>query len=867
MNPGVMHVTQTLGRWLAAGQKLLMFHYEYQRVKHGTCAQCARLSRGVAIFGECDCALGFLTMDKVSECLGEFRKIADDWLKSKTDVRDDFVFFQEFREPKFLATAQWSDFQKIGGHLNCFRRMPLARTKALGKPNHPIEKYRASFSFLIHGAPPLAERVRRFRDDDEYSLEYFGDSAVSELVGYIFPSEFIFYNARDVFAVQFLEIEPVFPPGADFVTRLTQISAAVKPVVEAYEKIVERRTELPVLLELDQFFSWIYEENSEEETPSKSYWVIGASEGAVRWDDFYKTGVVTIGWGKVGNLKAYKSQSEILASLKKEYGADETPTNDAKACFDFANRIEIGDGIYVKQGRTKILGFGTVDSEYLFDESRESHSHIRKVQWLKKGEFVLPPGRSLSIKCLTKVNDPELLQELELAIKVQQPETDETESLESDRNYWWLNANPQIWDFATAKIGDKQTYTTHNDKGNKRQKYKYFLEAKPGDLVIGYVTSPYREVVSICQITKGIHQHPEGESIEFEKIEQLLQPISLEELQQMPALQEAEPISNNQGSLFRLTRDEFSAIRSLIDSSPQSPPPVVPKYTEEDALKSLFIPPSHFHLMLDSLRQKKNLILQGPPGVGKTFVARELSYALLGEKNSSRIKWAQFHQSYSYEDFVQGFRPTDKGSFELKDGIFYQFCRMAQRDRERRPFVFVIDEINRGNMSKIFGELLMLLEPDKRGPSFAIPLTYSKDGDETFFVPENLYLIGMMNTADRSLAMVDYALRRRFRFINLEPAFGSEGFREQLRRGSADDTLIGRIVNRFVELNEHIASDAKHLGPAYTIGHSYFCIREGMIANEEWYRRIVEWEIKPLIEEYWFDDPTTVATTVARLLE
>ena len=205
-------------------------------------------------------------------------------------------------------------------------------------------------------------------------------------------------------------------------------------------------------------------------------------------------------------------------------------------------------------------------------------------------------------------------------------------------------------------------------------------------------------------------------------------------------------------------------------------------------MKGLFLAEAQFDEMLAALKEKKNVVLQGAPGVGKTYVARRLAYALIESNDPQRIEMIQFHQSYSYEDFIQGFRPTPKGHFDLKYGIFHQFCRRAQREEAQgKPYVFIIDEINRGNLSKIFGELMMLIEPDKRGKEHAIPLAYSQDADEKFYIPENLHLIGMMNTADRSLAMVDYALRRRFRFITLRPEFSSEAFREfpGRRRGEA----------------------------------------------------------------------------------
>ena len=201
-------------------------------------------------------------------------------------------------------------------------------------------------------------------------------------------------------------------------------------------------------------------------------------------------------------------------------------------------------------------------------------------------------------------------------------------------------------------------------------------------------------------------------------------------------------------------------------------------YPLEEALEDLFIDPSKFHDMIDALERKMNIVLEGPPGVGKTFIAKRLAYRLIGYRVPERVRMIQFHQSYAYEDFIQGYRPRDDGGFELRNGVFHTFCRKAAADPEKR-YVFIIDEVNRGNLSKIFGEIMMLIEGDKRGSEYAVPLTYSPE-DDPFHVPPNLFLIGMMNTADRSLAMVDYALRRRFAFIRLEPAFGTDQFSDFL---------------------------------------------------------------------------------------
>jgi hypothetical protein len=299
------------------------------------------------------------------------------------------------------------------------------------------------------------------------------------------------------------------------------------------------------------------------------------------------------------------------------------------------------------------------------------------------------------------------------------------------------------------------------------------------------------------------------------------------------------------------------------------PTPVVAEksvaYSLENALDGLFIERNSFKEILNIFQAKKNLILQGPPGVGKTFFSKRLAYALMGDKAPRRIGRVQFHQSYSYEDFIQGYRPAGVG-FSLKDGMFYAFCERAKMD-PHNPYVFIIDEINRGNLSKVFGELMMLIETDKRGPEWAIPLAYGNGPDDTFFVPDNLFLMGLMNTADRSLAMVDYALRRRFAFVNLKPGFGERSFRDFLVTRGAQPALVDRIVKKMGVLNDRIARDTTNLGSGFCIGHSFFCTSvEGTRLDEEWYRRVISTEIEPLLKEYWFDNHSEAESLVKDLL-
>lgn len=248
------------------------------------------------------------------------------------------------------------------------------------------------------------------------------------------------------------------------------------------------------------------------------------------------------------------------------------------------------------------------------------------------------------------------------------------------------------------------------------------------------------------------------------------------------------------------------------------------------------------------------MILQGAPGVGKTFTAKRLAYSMLGFKDEEQVEMVQFHQNFSYEDFIMGYKPTEDGGFVLKPGIFYSFCKKAKSNPDKKYF-FIIDEINRGNLSKIFGELLMLIENGYRGKN--IKLAYT--GDD-FTVPENVYIIGMMNTADRSLAMIDYALRRRFSFFEMEPGFSTNGFR-QYQSGLHNETF-DKVIEAIENLNKVIANDDA-LGAGFCIGHSYFCNQESV--SKEWLENVVNYDIAPMLKEYWFDDPQKSKTQIAMI--
>lgn len=274
-------------------------------------------------------------------------------------------------------------------------------------------------------------------------------------------------------------------------------------------------------------------------------------------------------------------------------------------------------------------------------------------------------------------------------------------------------------------------------------------------------------------------------------------------------------------------------------------------YSDKNFLNEVYITEKEHETLKKLLKNKKNIIIQGPPGVGKTFMAKRLAYSIMGLKDDNNIEFVQFHQSYSYEDFVMGYKPTEEG-FELKNGIFYEFCESAKENLDKKYF-FIIDEINRGKLSKIFGELFMLIENDKRGPKYDTKLLYSdKTTSKRFYIPENLYIIGLMNTADRSIAMIDYALRRRFAFFDLKPGFKSKGFKEYQK--TLNSAEFNKVVEEVEELNNEIEDDDS-LDEGFKIGHSYLCdINPKEDKIEDRLEYIVNYELIPLINEYWFDN-------------
>lgn len=558
-----------------------------------------------------------------------------------------------------------------------------------------------------------------------------GNSKVSMALYWISPASFLNLDQRNEWYIYQSKKIP-----DDVVANLPKIKAKISAsdyfdIIECLRSYLNsERTELKDFLDLS-FEAWKYSNEVNEQKKKEKeqsslenivdsdvravhYWLYSPGNGAEKWDEFYKKGIMAIGWDEIGDLMLFDSKDAMKAKMKELYDSSMSYKNAVHATWQFSREIQPGDIVFVKKGMHQLVGRGVVESNYEFDDAQKSFKHIHKMKWTHNGNWEHPGVAAM--KTLTDIT----------------------------------------------------SYTDYVEKLNK---------------------------------LFDVETEDEEEELEIE----------------------------------------------------------YPAYGVDEFLDDVYMSRDEYNTLVSLVLNKKNVILQGAPGVGKTFAAKRLAYSIMGEKNTDRVMVVQFHQSYSYEDFIEGIRPTDSAEapFKIRKGSFYNFCVEKAKDDVEHEYFFIIDEINRGNLSKIFGELFMLIENDKRGPKNEIQLLYSGD---KFYVPENVHIIGLMNTADRSLAMLDYALRRRFAFYEMKPGFESEGFRKYV--DELDSEKFRKLIDCVERLNTRIAEDESP-GEGFCIGHSYFCnLKE---VTDQALSGIVEFELIPLLKEYWFDEPSKIREWAANL--
>lgn len=735
--------------------------------------------------------------------------------------------------PEMLDRALGKTYNLLASTNNFPRRMivGIARTEP--------EDVRAMFLSLFDESRDVLDRINAFKLQSTAILNKAGwssvshyqtENAISTYLWLRYPDKYCIYKYSEVRVVAAqLEADYLFKKGAytdnirNFYKFYDELNAAIKEDDEIKNLLQSQLTdtcypdpELRTLtIDIGFYISRYYSEEKASKSSKESWFPAEYTPGLSEKD-----------WLELlCDSEVFTPNSLEIMKRMKDYGGQATCTQLAVKYGESKNFYSTGSSSLAKRIHNK-TGCPLLDDD---NENAKWWPVLYVGRYAGKdeeGSYIWKLRDDLS-SALDKMD----LSTVSLYAK---PDSDKAE-----RGYWWLNANPKIWSFSDLAVGESEAYYLYNENGNKRRIFQNFLDAKTGDMVIGYESNPVKQVVALCKVS--VEQ--DGKEISFEKIEGLSSPVDYNTLKSCPELEKMEYFQSPQGSLFKLTKGEYDFILDIIrEVNPILTDDKIDVYNKTDFLDEVYMSEDRYENLVGVLRNKKNIILQGAPGVGKTFAARRLAWSMMGEKDDSRVEFIQFHQNYSYEDFVMGYKPSGDG-FELKYGVFYRFCQKAANQPDKEHF-FIIDEINRGNMSKIFGELLMLIENDYRGTK----ATLAYNG-LSFSVPKNLYIIGMMNTADRSLAMIDYALRRRFSFFDVEPGFDSEGFTKYQNR--LNNETLNDLIAKVKELNREIALD-KSLGKGFCIGHSYFCGKDA--CTDEWLHAIVDYDILPMLREYWFDD-------------
>lgn len=552
------------------------------------------------------------------------------------------------------------------------------------------------------------------------------------------------------------------------------------------------------------------------------YWLYSAGEKSYKWDEFYKDGIMAIGWDYLGDLTKYSSQEEIANKITKEENKTQYPMNDSKANWEFAKDMQVGDIVYVKKGlQDALIGRGIVKSDYIYDANRNEYKSIRKVEWTHNGiydvDFKVLDIKQWNQKTLTEISQSKYK---DFCLKIE----DVFMKKQPEENSNSLQVNIPLNQILYGPPGTGKTYSVRQyitdivgqNPGLKTDNEEQKINNAVKDLT-------WYSAIALSMYKNGKNNKYKVPNLQHQKI-----------IKAFAATKESKKIK---ATLWFQMQSHTSESSENVNNSTKHPPYLFDK-TEN----------SEWYLTETGIK----------------FVEENLSEQLefLNAKNSSRkiedfYKFITFHQSYSYEEFVEGIKPSINNdednatiSYEYNRGIFKEICQQANSDPENN-YLLIIDEINRGNISKIFGELITLIESDKRvipngerifentktqNEELVVTLPYTKS---KFGVPSNLYILGTMNTSDRSIASIDIALRRRFKFVEMMP----------------NSDLVADFECNFKEIFEKLNTKIKILlDRDHQIGHSYFIKTKYAEADINILKEIWFSEILPLLNEYFYCD-------------
>ena len=548
------------------------------------------------------------------------------------------------------------------------------------------------------------------------------------------------------------------------------------------EHFVPQGGDFPLLLAQDI----VYQNMNKENEDTKHYWLYSPGEQAVKWEEFYNEGIMAIGWDKLGDLENYTDRKSILEALINNYGGGEDQRNNISALDDFCNgenKINIGDIVIAKKGKNTLLGYGKVTSDYYYDENREEFLHCREVEWFKKGEWEVDVN--LPRKTLTDV-------------------TTYNSDIEGIKYAQYL-----------LNIMNENTQTQENNLITKLLKYKpqIILQGPPG-------TGKTREAKRIARILLGLAEDAPLEGNEQFKLIQFHPSYSYEDFVRGIV---AKPNEEGDGIIYTaenkvLAKFANRAQKSLQECLERQRKPIkwedFRDFLQEKKKKNKEVYFSD-KVKLDRIENYKD-------GHSALYFLVKKNEGWIS--NEAMIHFSNFSQENLDDNFENFYTNYDRGYWESITNYFINWFKQPE------PYVLIIDEINRANLSAVLGELIYALE--YRGE--AVQSMYTIEGENNLILPPNLYIIGTMNTADRSVGHIDYAIRRRFAFVNVLPKDLTSELGDQF-----DSVLFAKVTDLF---NTNLSPEFKK--EDVQLGHSYFITKNTPI-DIRW-----EYEIKPILLEY-----------------